>query len=259
MVDVTLTDLVAEGNDIAVLVPERRTHEIVAEIAADGFGVLRLPGGFIGIPEFVVAPRNGGTGIRLRQTEFHMVAGVMKAARNIHKPVPIGVKHGLVLLDESGREIGAVLLLVHRLQRHLGIVGMAVTTPGQEVVLGNIGTAHIRIVEIHGILQELRPIRIDLVVIGLIRGRLGCGRHRRQCRHKRHSAKERRSDLSDLHPHRPFRPPDAEGIALIPLLYTISPQIASLPCGAVKWDLPCVLIDIPRALCYNGTIAEVAT
>ena len=80
--------------------------------------MLRQSQTVIGVLELVVPPAKSGSGVALGQSEDGVVTCVVETTV-------------------------------------YAVAGMAVATPGHTGFLGYLGTAHIGIIEIHGVLQEL--------------------------------------------------------------------------------------------------------
>ena len=147
MVGFPVADLVDEICDAAAT-EGRAVLEELRETIGDRAQMCGLPGGIEGIAELIVAPSERRCGEASREAEFHMVAGIVEAA--VH---PIG------------RVAGAA-------PRHAGRIG-------------DIGAAHVGVVEVERVLQQLGIIRC----IGIRRLDGGCpGRDRQERAHHRSRA-----------------------------------------------------------------------
>ena len=69
--------------------------------------MLLQTGFHIGFPELIVAPAHSRSGIAARQTELHVVAGIVPAAGQVYAAVTVGVEGFLVGIDEVLAHVGA--------------------------------------------------------------------------------------------------------------------------------------------------------
>ncbi len=122
MILIAVAVLIAESAD-RVAAQLCALLEVCTEVIRDFFQVRRLTEFIIRILEFIVTPAQRRSGVTLRQTELYMVTRVMEA-------------------------IVAV------------IAGMAVAAPVQRAVCLYAAAAHVRVVQVHAVLQELCVIVI---------------------------------------------------------------------------------------------------
>ncbi len=134
MVDIALADLIAVGDDSAVLVEEGTLHEVIVEVAEDSLDVVVLLELLVHIAVLVVAPAESCSRVVLGHTELNVVAGIVEAACNVDSAVTVGVEDILVFFHEFSREVSAALAglfcdLVPFDHRNVSIVGMAASAP----------------------------------------------------------------------------------------------------------------------------------
>ena len=145
-------------NHVAIAVQECTLHQIIVEIAEDRLNVIVLTSLFIRIPEFIIAPSQGGGGIVFRHTKLHMVTCIMESAGNIYIAVAVRIKHIFILREKICAQIGSCT--VHC---NLCIICMTVSTPTVPVVFLHLCTAHISIIKVNGILQ--RPCKVRFLLL----------------------------------------------------------------------------------------------
>ena len=116
---------------------------------------------FVCIAELIVAPTECRCCIRTRQTEFHVVTGIVHTAFAVEAAVTVRIELFPVLFDPGIRQVNTFVVLSVLLQRNMLVFHMAVCAPFQSA--GALA-ALIGIIEMKRVLKTFREIHLYIIV-----------------------------------------------------------------------------------------------